>query len=479
MIAARTGYKIRLIDHSKNRAPHEKSCGARPFFARCRKIGNIFSVDASKELDSSLHVQVEKRMKRLWLIGLFIGLIMSATPAGFAQNQNARATFAGSANEFAIGLYHQVSPPHDGNLFFSPYSIDAALMAVAIGARGQTADELRTVLHANAAENETLVGLSALSRQFEGSSQDRPYILATATSLWVQKDFPLLPAYVEKVERLFGIPSVFPQNFSGNPETARRTINDWVEAQTRKKITDLLAKGTIQPDTRLVLANAVYFKAAWDNPFPKARTRDQPFHSAAGTSITVPLMQMTHEVAYTADDHVQMVSIGYRTHAEGGSDLSMVILLPRDPEGLPAVEKSLTADQLSAYVQKLKYTRVNLFLPRFKSNSTLSLAKNLSAMGMATAFSDHADFSGIVTPDTPERRIAISAVIHKAYIDVNEEGTEAAAATAIAMSAAAVAFRKEPPPQEFRADHPFLYLIRDNTTNAILFLGRCVNPTAG
>ena len=228
-------------------------------------------------------------------------------------------------------------------------------------------------------------------------------------------------------------------DFVKQTEAARRTINRWVERQTRDKIKDLLAKGTLTPMTRLVLTNAIYFKGDWASQFKKKNTKDAPFKLSAGKSVKAPMMK-----------------------------LSMVIFLPKKVDGLPDVEKSLGKTGPDALLKKLHEQEVVVSVPKFKMTSQFGLKKVLTAMGMKDAFTGKADFSGM----NGRKDLFISAVIHKAFVDVNEEGTEAAAATAVVMVGGAA----PAPPPVFRADHPFLFLIRHEKTGVVLFMGRVMSP---
>jgi serpin B len=250
-------------------------------------------------------------------------------------------------------------------------------------------------------------------------------------------------------------------------EQARKTINSWVEEQTDQKIQDLLPPGVLNADSRLVLTNAIYFKARWEHEFSKSATKDAPFHLAARQQVMVPTMQRQARLRYGESGDVQVLELPY----VGYQGLSMLILLPKKIDGLTDLEKALTSENLQKWSAGLKSRPVNVHLPKFKMTSDFDLADLLSSMGMSLAFSDNADFSGM----SAEEPLAISAVIHKAFVDVNEEGTEAAAATAVAMRFGAAMPRPEEP-IEFRADHPFVFLIRDSRTDAVLFLGRLVNP---
>jgi serpin B len=298
----------------------------------------------------------------------------------------------------------------------------------------------------------------------------RAFELVVANALWAQKGFDLNPAFVELVRKRYAA-GLEPLDFTTSAATreeARKTINAWVEKTTRDKIKDLIGPGVLDEQTRLVLTNAIYFKANWEDKFYDKATQDEPFHlhGDAGDA-QVRMMHMTHMFRYAETDDVQVLELPYTRDR-----LAMIVVLPRKPDGLATVEQNLTAKSVDAWIGGLDRRLVELSLPKFKFTSHFRLGKTLRDMGMADAFSTAADFSGI----TSAQRLVLQDVIHQAYVDAHEEGTEAAAATAVMAGAMAM----PPPPKKavFRADHPFLFLIRHNDSGAILFLGRVNNPAA-
>jgi serpin B len=307
-------------------------------------------------------------------------------------------------------------------------------------------------------------GFAALRALIGGETPDRPYQLSTANALWGQQGLDYRAEFLRRTEASFGA-GLRPVDFLNDPQGARETINAWVERQTRDKIKDLLAPSDINNRTDLILTNAIYFKGAWAVPFPKAATKDEPFGDGK-TSNPVPTMHRTGDLGYLEADNFQALDLPYV-----GNDLSMVILLPKQMDGLAALESSLSSTRVAEWLGKLDRQKVEVSLPLFRLESSSELAKTLAGLGMPSAFGRDADFSGIAT----DRRLSISAVIHKAFAEVNEEGTEAAAATAVVMMRT-LAMRPQKPPVVFRADHPFLFLIRDARSGSILFLGRVANP---
>jgi serpin B len=375
-------------------------------------------------------------------------------------------------NRFAFDLYSRLAKDKEytgSNLFFSPFSLSSALAITFEGARGKTADEIRSVFYFpenNTARREGFFGLNAGI-----NSGDPSYSLRTANALWAEKTYPFLTEYIATAERSYGAKTTN-LDFKGHPEDSRITINNWVEDRTEDRIKDLIPAGVIDPMTRLVITNAIYFKGDWVKQFDKNKTADADFRVAPGKTVKVPMMQRTDENAvylYAENSDLQMLSMPYE-HTTG-KELSMVVLLPK-ADNLIRIEDSLSADTLSALQQSAKSRRVEVYFPKYTLKTRYSLPKTLKAMGMPTAFTSSADFSGM----DGTKNLFISDVIHQAFVDVNEEGTEAAAATAVVMRLAAAPANPEAVPV-FRADHPFIFLIQDDETGAIMFMGRVVDPT--
>jgi serpin B len=398
-------------------------------------------------------------------------LLLTATslPAIAEANDNAKPA-ASATNEFGLDLYARVAAHDKGNLFLSPYSIETALAMTSAGARGPTAQQMARVLHLDPPDK-AHDAFAALTKDLTpGNNPDelRTFELVVANALWAQQGFDLNPTFVDLVKTRYhaGLEPVDFAASDASREAARKTINAWVERQTQDKIKDLIARGVLNEQTRLVLTNAIYFKSKWMSQFDKSATKDEAFHLDAGSNaLDVPMMHKTHEFQYADDADAQVVQLPYMLNR-----LSMLVVLPRKADGLATVEKSLAMKNVDGWINSMASRQVELTLPRFKFTSRFGLGKTLAEMGMADAFKPGADFSGISTAE----RLFISDVIHQAYMDVNEEGTEAAAATAAAFAASAV--RRPPEKAVFKADHPFLFLIRDNASGAILFMGRVMNP---
>jgi serpin B len=364
-------------------------------------------------------------------------------------------------NAFAFDLYARLRA-QPGNLFFSPYSISSALAMTYAGARGQTADEMATALHFALPPERLHAGFADLSRELNNQGKPRKAKLQVANRLWGQKDYGFLPGFLKLTEDNYGA-DLKEVDFAGNTEQARQTINTWVEEKTQQKIKELLKPGILNVDTRLVLTNAIYFKASWQRRFDPKATVDGPFFVTADKQVTAKLMKGQIRTNFRNFGDVAVLELPYQDH-----ELSMFFLLPRQKDGLAALEKNLTAAKLQEWTGKLSDHIVQVTLPKFKVTAEFELNAQLQALDMKRAFvPGQADFSGMATRD----KLFLRAVIHKAFIDLYEEGTEAAAATA-----AVIERQSAPPRGTFTADHPFTYVLRDNRTGAILFLGRLTNP---
>ncbi len=366
---------------------------------------------------------------------------------------------------FAVDL-HQRLAQADENLFVSPFSISSALAMTYAGARGDTAQQMEDVLRFEGGEvHEAFAELLGNLREREGEDS---YELVVANALWGQEGYEFRPEFLDLLETKYD--SEFRSvHFATDPDAVADMINAWVEEQTQDKIQDLIPPGTLDRLTRLVLANAIYFKGAWENPFEEEATQTGAFTLYDGQSVDVEMMEQVEQFAYAEFDGLQMLELPYE-----GRDLSMVVGLPETHDGLPAVEEQLSVGRLQEWLEAWERRRVNVKLPRFEFTSEFELSDVLQAMGMQDAFVPNtADFSGMsAEPDD----LHISDVLHKAFIDVHEEGTEAAAATAVVMRVTAAMPIDEP--VEFHADRPFLFLIRDQETGSILFMGRVADPAA-
>ena len=359
-----------------------------------------------------------------------------------------------ASNTFAIDLYGRYSQGED-NLFYSPYSISTALSMVYEGARGATAEEMRRVFHLSEDDDIRRPGAARVFNILNGG--DRPYTLLTANALWMQDGFPFNEDYVQVTKDYYGGEDNVID--FGDTAEAAGTINGWVEERTYDKIKDLFSPGDLE-GALLVLTNAIYFKGDWAAQFDEADTTIADFHVTPTDTVEVDMMSMEGDFNYADTGEAQVLELPYK-----GGDLSMVVILPKEND-IHGFEAGITLETYGEWVSELETTKLNVFLPRFKLETKYDMGRDLAEMGMPTAFTGSADFSGI-----SDGGLFISQVIHQAYVDVNEEGTEAAAATGVVMLSSA------PMLEEFVADHPFIFVIRDRGTGLILFMGRVVDPS--
>lgn len=382
-------------------------------------------------------------------------------------------SFAEDNNDFALAMYGQLRE-QPGNLFISPFSIRIALGMTQAGARGETAAQMREALRISCSDETLHVAITKIIQHLNAAGGGQ-YEMALANSLWGQTDAPLQPEFLDLIARHYG-GSMNLVDFRRDAESARRTINQWVEDKTKQRIQALIPSGGLNADTRLVLVNAVYFKGMWVLPFEKEATRDEPFHVEGGRKVQAPLMHQREAVRHLQARGYQAVDLAYR-----GGDLSMLVLLPDRQDGLRDLEERLSERMLHDCVAQMDTRKVTLFLPRFKITwGTANVRDQLIALGMPLAFRRfQANFSGVNGHEPPHvDALFISDVFHKTFVEVNEEGTEAAAATAIIAETMSCRMTTPPPIPIFRADHPFLFAIRDRRSGVVLFLGRVTDPTS-
>ena len=381
-------------------------------------------------------------------------------------NETDLAPLVQGNSTFAFNLYQALSG-ENGNLFYSPHSISLALAMTYAGAQDETEQQMNDTLHFILSQNRLHPAFNWLDIELgsrgEGAEgkDGEGFRLNIVNAIWGQKDYEFLSEFLDILAENYGA-GLRPLDFIKAPEQSRITINDWVSEQTEGRIEDLIPQGLIHSLTRLVLTNAIYFNAAWQYPFEESMTKDGPFYLLDGSKVTVPMMKQTENFGYTGGEGYQAVELPY-----DGRELSMVILLPRK-DNFEQFEGSLDYQLVDPLLKALEYQRVNLKMPKFKFDSELGLSDTLAAMGMPVAFSASADFSGM----TGNRELFIQEVVHKAFVSVDEAGTEAAAATAVIMPASM------PPrePIEVNVDRPFIFLIRDIETGSLLFMGRVLNP---
>jgi len=410
-----------------------------------------------------------------WLRGLFGSTqdpnaapdVLTTPPAGSGP-----VDFAQAGNDFAVAMYTHLRQ-RPGNLFFSPFSMRTALGMACAGARGATATQMGATLRFPPGGEDLHAATATIIRRLNAGGDGR-YELSVANSLWGQEGAAPLGDFLDLVERHYGGALNF-VDFARDPDAAGARINGWVEDRTRRRIRDLIAPGTIGPLTRLVLVNAVYFKGSWVLRFDADATSVQPFHLEDGKVAQAPLMRQQEGIRYLQARGYQAVEMDYL-----GGDLSMLVLLPDRKDGLPQLEATLSARMLHDCAERMHRRQVKLFLPRFKVTwGALDVRDALTALGMTVPFTREADFSGIngCRPPDPDA-FNIGLVLHKAFVEVNERGTEAAAATVVGVYASsAMTIPKPVAIPVFRADHPFLFAIRERSSGMVLFLGRVANPT--
>jgi len=396
--------------------------------------------------------------------------VADPVPAADAQT-TVMNPFAAPSNAFAFDLYRALDT-QPGNLVLSPASVMLALQMAWSGARGATAEQMRQALHLQGDAAAVTQAAGALSRQLQ--APDQPIKFRIANRLFGERSYHFEQPYLDATRAAYGA-ALEALDFRHATEAARSHINAWVEQQTEQRIRDLIPRGALNPDTRLALVNAIYFLGDWQEPFAREATRPEGFHRTADDSHDVATMHRKGFMRYAQRDGYRALELPYR-----GETMSMLLLLPDAVDGLGGLEQSLDAARLDATVRALQGQQVNLSLPRFEidPSAAIPLGPSLRKLGMNLPFDPlQADFSGIANPPDPGDRLFLSEVFHKAFVKVDEKGTEAAAATAAIMARAAAVIR---PVQvaEFRADHPFLFFIRDNASGAILFCGRVADPQA-
>src|SRR5262245_51935578 len=418
-------------------------------------------------------------MKRFLILHVSGALLVTIAQGATSFELAAKAT-----NELGVELHRQLATG-DKNLCISPYSVNSAWAMTFAGADGETRTEMARVLHFSdggdvpasfSALQHALEQMSAKtaeiakeSKKFGGPSE--PITLNIANRLFAKKGYPFRDAFLSLVKQYFG-GGFEPLDFAADPAAATQRINKWVADQTRDRIRDLIPAGALDKKTRLVLANALYLKAPWANEFSQNATQSEPFF-VRGAPVDVPMMRKTSNFGYARREGFTVVSLPY-----AGNDLQFVVLLPDDINGLRELESKLSADVLAGCA-KLQKRDVNLHLPKFKLEPpTITLAKQFEALGMKTAFDQpkgSANFDKIA-PRTPDEYLYISQIFHKTFIAVDEKGTEAAAATAVAMMTLSAPESPPPPPIEVKVDRPFIYAIQHVPSGVCLFLGRVTDP---
>ncbi len=384
-------------------------------------------------------------------------------------SRNNLERLADGNTQFAFDIYQQLQS-QPGNLFYSPYSISSALAMTYAGAEGSTAEEMASVLRFMLDQENLHPAFNALDQKFDSlaeleipQDQGDPFQLNIANAIWGQKDFHFESDFLDLLAENYGA-GLWLLDYISQPEESRLAINEWVSDETKEKIQDLIPQGGIDSDTRLVLSNAIYFKATWVEQFEKRLTEEGKFYGLEGEEISAQMMQSGSSASfrYLKDDDYQAVELPYI-----GNQVSMLVVVP-DQGMFEEFEDQFSIEKLNLILDGLSYSPVVLTFPKFEFEAEISLAEILTDMGMPTALSDAADFSGM----TGSKDLFISDVFHKAFVCVDEEGTEAAAATAVDMSLTSM----PESPLELTVDRPFLFLIREHDTGTVLFMGRVVNP---
>jgi len=363
-----------------------------------------------------------------------------------------------SLNDFSFDFYKKIVQSENGNIFFSPYSIFVALSMVYEGARGNTATEMQNVLNIKQNDSPTLGSFGRIYNLL--NQNQKGYTISTANAFWAHQDYQFLKEYLGLLENFY-MAEANELDFSKNVEAAE-TINSWIEEKTNDKIKDMIQPDMLSDLTKLVLTNAIYFKGLWDSPFNPDKTFKTDFELTTGETVKVQMMSDSKDsnFNYSETDELKIIELDYE-----GKDLSMIIILPKE-NNITIAESSMNYENLSIWKNDLFEIDINVEIPKFKFETKYSLNNLLNDMGVIDAFSPGvADFSGM----DGTNNLFISKALHQAYIEVNEEGTEAAAATSIIMELTAI-------PDSFRADHPFVFLIQHKETGAILFMGRIMNP---
>lgn len=377
-------------------------------------------------------------------------------------------TLAADNTTFAFDLYRQLKSDETGNFFYSPYSISQALAMTYAGAAGSTAQQMAAALHFGLQGAQLHPAFNKLALELASRSEikdvpaDQQFRLNVANSIWGQQGQGFLPDFLDTLAVNYGA-GLQTVDFTADPEGIRKNINDWVAQQTADKIKDLIPQGAIDTLTRMVLANAIYFNASWQDQFEKSQTRDGEFILQGQNVISVPMMHQTESFGTMSGDGYRAVVLPYV-----GNQLSMMVIVP-DYDQFADVESRLSPGFLDAILANLQFGKVKLGMPKFKIETSFELEGALTALGMPDAFDpERADFSAM----DGKKDLYIGAVVHKAYVSMDENGTEAAAATAVIMEAMAMPVE----PLLFDVDRPFIFVIRDNPTGTILFVGRVTNP---
>lgn len=379
-----------------------------------------------------------------------------------SANQNTLVTQnpSDANNMFGFEFLSKVLGQDNGNVFFSPYSITSAFSMAYEGARGTTSDEMESVFHFIQDNIARKNYVSRINSELNDPSQQ--YKLDIANALWIQNDYPVFSSYTDTIKQYYAA-NVTNLDLKGDSENSRKIINTWVENKTNQKIVDLLPQGSINENSRVVLTNAIYFKGNWTNQFDAQDTSNQNFTTSANKIVTIPMMTTTSSFPYFEDNNIQVLKMPYQ-----GGHLSMVVLLPKN-NNLKSLANSLSVEKLQQWNGNMTTEPVTVYMPKFTLDTKYILNDYLPSMGMPSAFSPNdANFTGI----SSVKDFSISTAVHQAFVKVDEKGTEAAAATGAVFQVTSMPLSK----YTFRADHPFIFMIYDDQTGLVLFMGQVVNP---
>ena len=400
-------------------------------------------------------------LKSVFLTGMVVLLVFAFFGSADAESKPFDDKAVRAVNSLAFDLYAKLKTGK-GELCFSPYSISSAFAMLYAGASGDTAAEMEKVFKYDDGIHESNGALMERLNKTPASAGE----LRVANSIWPMKSYSFLKSYTDLLHRNYGT-DVTPLDYMSSPEPSRRRINKWVEDKTKNRITDILAVGSIVPDTRMVLVNAIYFKSKWMHTFHEDMTTDADFYLSNGKTTMVKMMNGTDSYRYAEPEGLQVLELPY-----WGGVYSILLLLPEDKDGLPSLERRMSEKLFTDIRTKLSTCKVNVFLPKFRVESTFNVGETVGALGMKMAFSKQADFSKM----NGQMDLFVSSAVHKAFVEVDEKGAEAAAATAIVVNGLTAMPEKPNKMVVFRADHPFIFLIHDNASGIILFMGRVTKP---
>ena len=425
---------------------------------------------------------MKKTFETLVTLSLVLSLAACSSPAAAEVIQSSKpritspavpstdkAALAIGNQAFAFDLY-QALRQNAGNIFYSPHSISEALAMTYAGAKGDTAQQIGSTLNFTLPQDRLHPAFNSMESDLNSRGKDTQgkngsgFTLNVVNAIWGQKNYTFLSPFLDVLAQNYGA-GIRILDFITQAENSRITINNWVSNETAGRIQNLVPQGAIDAQTRMVLTNAIYFKAAWLHQFNKASTADGQFTPLSGSPVTASMMHLSESFNYAKGDGYQALELPY-----DGNQISMVVLLP-DSGNFQPFEQGLNSQQVNSIISTFQNNRVSLTMPRFTFSSDFGLKGTLSAMGMPVAFSNNADFSGM----TGSRDLQLTDVLHKAFVAVDETGTEAAAATAVIVGVTSAPVQ---PPVDFNINRPFIFFIRDIPTGEILFVGRILNPAA-